>query len=124
MRRRSAFALLLPQQNMELRPADREAITSPMSAEFSRSPASDSPVRRPMAWATSPDIIYGSGAAPDLARPETLLRHTFRKLYHRGFGNDDADRYGPVFEMVKDLHREIEAFELRRNENAAEPVTA
>ena len=75
-------------------------------------------------FATSPDIIYGSGAAPDLARPETLLRHTFRKLYHRGFGNDDADRYGPVFEMVKDLHREIEAFELRRNENAAEPVTA
>jgi 5,5'-dehydrodivanillate O-demethylase len=63
----------------------------------------------------SPDIIYSSGAAPESSRSEKLLRHNFRKLYHKGFGNDDADRYGPVFDKVKDLHREIEAFELRQH---------
>ena len=67
-------------------------------------------------FAVSPDIIYGSGSPPDYSQPEKLLRHTFRKLYHKGFGTDDADRYGPIFEMVKDLHRAIEAFELGQRE--------
>ena len=69
----------------------------------------------------SPDIIYSSGTPPDSTRSDKLLRHSFRKLYHKGFGNDDADRYGPLFETVKDLHREIEAFELRQH-NPPEPV--
>lgn len=34
----------------------------------------------------------------------------FRGMYHRGYGQDDADRYGPVFELVKDLHRRIEEY--------------
>jgi 5,5'-dehydrodivanillate O-demethylase len=70
-------------------------------------------------FAVSPDIIYGSGYVPDYSQPETLLRHNFRKLYHKGFGNDDADRYGPIFEMVKDLHRRIEAHELSQGQTAA-----
>ncbi|HLZ68250.1 MAG TPA: Rieske 2Fe-2S domain-containing protein [Aliidongia sp.] len=75
-------------------------------------------------WAESPDIIYPSGAAPDYDKP--LLRHTFRKLYHKGFGIDDADRYGPLFETVKALHRDIEAYELARpaDEKSASPTAA
>jgi 5,5'-dehydrodivanillate O-demethylase len=69
-------------------------------------------------FAESPDIIHGSGSAPDYSQPDNLLRHTFRKLYHKGFGTDDADRYGPIFEMVKDLHRAIEAFELGQRERS------
>jgi 5,5'-dehydrodivanillate O-demethylase oxygenase subunit len=68
-------------------------------------------------WAESPDIIYGKGAPPDYSQP--LLRHTFRGLYHKGFGNDDADRYGPLFETVKELHRQIEAFQIQQAEDAA-----
>ncbi|MEA3087046.1 MAG: 5,5-dehydrodivanillate O-demethylase oxygenase subunit, partial [Paraburkholderia sp.] len=62
----------------------------------------------------SPEIIYGSGSAPDYSQP--LLKHNFRKMYHRGFFNDDADRYGPALELVKDLHRRIEEFETARAE--------
>lgn len=81
--------------------------------------------RAPMnTWAESPDIIHGSGATPDYSQPDKLLRHTFRKLYHKGFGNDDADRYGPLFETVKELHREIEAFELKQREALRETASA
>jgi 5,5'-dehydrodivanillate O-demethylase len=31
---------------------------------------------------------------------------------------DDADRYGPMFEAVKDLHRRIEAAEIAARERA------
>ena len=64
------------------------------------------------------EIIYGSGEAPDFSRPDKLLRHNFRKLYHRGFANDDADRYGPIIERVKGLHRAIEEHELSQGRNA------
>ena len=60
----------------------------------------------------SPDMLHGNDAPPDFSKPEALLRHTFRKFYHKGFGNDDCDRYGPLIETVKDLHRQIETFEL------------
>ena len=36
----------------------------------------------------------------------------YRRMYHKGFGSDDADRYGPAIELVKDLHRRIEAAQL------------
>jgi 5,5'-dehydrodivanillate O-demethylase len=65
------------------------------------------------------DILYGAGAPPDMSQQGKLLRHNFRRLYHKGFANDDADRYGPIIDMVKDLHRQIEAFELSK-----EPVPA
>jgi 5,5'-dehydrodivanillate O-demethylase len=29
-------------------------------------------------------------------------------MYHKGFAIDDADRYGPMLEQIKDLHRKIE----------------
>jgi 5,5'-dehydrodivanillate O-demethylase len=63
----------------------------------------------------SPAIIYPTGSPPDYSRPETLNKHGFRKYYHKGFANDDADRYGPLIETVKDLHRAIETFEMERS---------
>jgi 5,5'-dehydrodivanillate O-demethylase len=75
----------------------------------------------------SPDILYGTGEAPDLTKPELMLKHNFRKLYHKGFANDDVDRYGPATELVKDLHRRIELAQIAaRGEQAAaeQPMTA
>ena len=73
-----------------------------------------------------PEIIYGSGEAPDFSQPSKLLRHSFRKYYHKGYANDDADRYGPAIEGVKELHRRIEEAEERRSnaltENAGMPT--
>ena len=37
---------------------------------------------------------------------------SFRQMFHKGFGLDDADRYGPAFELVKELHRRIEEAEI------------
>lgn len=62
----------------------------------------------------TPAMIHPTEEPPDFSKPETMLKHNFRKLYHKGFGNDDADRYGPIIEDVKDLHRAIEAFETQR----------
>lgn len=60
-------------------------------------------------FSTSPDVLRSS---PEGANRELLLSGGFRKMYHKGFGIDDADRYGPMFEAVKDLHRRIEEAEL------------
>lgn len=60
------------------------------------------------------DILYGSGSppegwtAPDWATRQLTLGQTFRENYHKGFANDDADRYGPAVELVKLLHQRIE----------------
>jgi 5,5'-dehydrodivanillate O-demethylase len=64
----------------------------------------------------SADIIHGTGEAPDRSKPELLLWHNFRRLYHKGFANDDVDRYGPAIELVKDLHRRIELADIGRKE--------
>jgi 5,5'-dehydrodivanillate O-demethylase len=64
-------------------------------------------------FAQSPDAIDGSGKS-DRVNPDYALAGNFRKMYHRGFGNDDVDRYGPIFEQVKDLHRRIEAHGLEQ----------
>lgn len=62
----------------------------------------------------SPDIIYGSGTppadwtAPDWARRDIAVSQAFRRMYHKGFSIDDADRYGPAIELAKELHRRIE----------------
>ena len=66
----------------------------------------------------SPDIIFGSGQEPegwnqpDWASRQIELSQNFRKLYHKGFAVDDADRYGPALDLVKDLHRRIEEAEI------------
>ena len=54
----------------------------------------------------------GSGKPADRDNPDYALAGAYRKMYHKGFGNDDVDRYGPVLELVKDLHRRIEAASL------------
>ncbi len=63
-------------------------------------------------FAESPEIIDGSGKPVDRANPDYALAGEYRKMYHKGFGNDDVDRYGPLLEQIKDLHRRIEAASL------------
>jgi 5,5'-dehydrodivanillate O-demethylase len=55
---------------------------------------------------------YEGWAAPDWATRKLFLSQGFRKMYHKGFGTDDADRYGPALELVKELHQRVENFEL------------
>lgn len=57
-------------------------------------------------FAESPDLILtASPEPPAIAHQESL---TYRGLYHKGFGRDDVDRYGPALELIQDLHRRIE----------------
>lgn len=56
----------------------------------------------------SPEAIDGSGREHRAENPDYALAGNFRKMYHRGYGMDDVDRYGPMFEAAKDLHRRIE----------------
>ena len=80
---------------------------------------------RPMnVFDESPPSIDGSGKPATRLNPDYELAGNFRKLYHRGYGNDDADRYGPMIEAVKDLHRRIEEFELAKQQTAPSPVLA
>ena len=55
----------------------------------------------------SPESI--ATAAPARETPDAVANAAkYRGMYHRGLGTDDVDRYGPAFELVKDLHRRIE----------------
>jgi len=60
-------------------------------------------------FAESPDVIHSSA---ERKNPDLLLAGNYRRMYHKGFGTDDVDRYGPAIELVKDLHRRIEQAEL------------
>ena len=71
------------------------------------------------------DILYGSclspyedWAAPDWATRKISITQAFRKMFHKGFGNDDADRYGPALDLVKELHRRVENFQIAAQANA------
>jgi 5,5'-dehydrodivanillate O-demethylase len=63
-------------------------------------------------FAESPEIIYGRGYPAGENNPHRILKTKFRHMYHKGYGMDDADRYGPALELVKELHRRIEAAQL------------
>jgi 5,5'-dehydrodivanillate O-demethylase oxygenase subunit len=64
-------------------------------------------------FAESPAEIDGSGRPPaERQNPDYALAGNYRKMYHKCFGTDDVDRYGPAFELVKDLHRRIEEAQL------------
>ena len=54
----------------------------------------------------SPEII--PSVTPEAAPPNAKQTLRYRAFYHRGYGSDDVDRYGPAFELVKELHRRIE----------------
>jgi 5,5'-dehydrodivanillate O-demethylase len=60
----------------------------------------------------SPEIVFGMGHRPEEDTTDRAVRQRFRRMYHKGFANDDADGYGPAIELVKDLHRRIEEFHL------------
>ena len=62
----------------------------------------------------SPAAIDGSGV-PERVNPDHELAGKYRTLYHKGYGLDDVDRYGPALDLVKDLHRRIEQAEIARN---------
>jgi 5,5'-dehydrodivanillate O-demethylase len=74
-------------------------------------------------FAESPELIPTAASSAQntvaAARRERALR--FRGMYHKGFGIDDADRYGPAFELVKELHYHIEEAAIAMDE--AEAVT-
>jgi 5,5'-dehydrodivanillate O-demethylase len=76
-------------------------------------------------------MLHGSGMAPDgwaspnWANQQMFLSQGYRKMYHKGFASDDADRYGPALDLVKDLHRRIEEAEIAaRAKPHAEPTKA
>ena len=62
----------------------------------------------------SPDVIFGAGHEPQgwTGSPATYnppkVGQDYRRMYHKGFAIDDADRYGPMLDQIKDLHRKIE----------------
>jgi 5,5'-dehydrodivanillate O-demethylase len=72
----------------------------------------------------SPDVLHGMGHRPEEDKTDRAMRQNFRRMYHKGFANDDADGYGPAIELVKDLHRRIEAFNIEKQAASAEPVPA
>ena len=57
-----------------------------------------------------PDLIHGGEwdqAAPSVTGAGSPFS-SFRSAYHKGYGVDDADRYGPAMPQVIDLMRRIE----------------
>ena len=76
-------------------------------------------------------MLHGSGSPPDgwtepdWAKRQLFLSQGYRKMYHKGFASDDADRYGPAIELVKDLHRRIEEAEIAaRGDAQSAPLKA
>lgn len=73
-------------------------------------------------------VLHGSGRAPDRWSSEDWPARegrddaNYRRMYHRGFATDDADRYGPMTERVKDLHREIEEYATTWREKSPAPA--
>jgi 5,5'-dehydrodivanillate O-demethylase len=69
-------------------------------------------------------VLHGNGKPPEgwTAKdwPERQRSNVaaFRRMYHHGFYADDVDRYGPMIEEVKDLHRRIEEYATNWNGEA------
>ena len=61
-------------------------------------------------------MLHGSGQKPEA---QNQIMQNYRRLYHKGFASDDADRYGPAIDLVKELHRRIEEADLARKAGAA-----
>jgi 5,5'-dehydrodivanillate O-demethylase len=59
---------------------------------------------------TDPGVLHGSGMIPE---QQVQVAQNYRRMYHKGFSNDDADRYGPAIGLVQELHRRIEAMEMQ-----------
>ncbi len=56
-------------------------------------------------------MLHGAGVPPELmpALSSQLAGvSNFRAMYHKGFNQDDGDRYGPAMPLVQALHRRIE----------------
>ncbi len=71
------------------------------------------------------EILFGAGEPPKgwdkekgVALGNAAGNQDYRKLYHKGFAEDDVDRYGPAVDLVKQLHQRIEEAELARMEKA------
>ncbi len=73
------------------------------------------------------EILHGSGkspketwAAPGWAKKKLFVSQGYRQMYHKGFALDDADRYGPAIDLVKELHRRVEEYEINENREPAD----
>ena len=73
------------------------------------------------------DILHGNGkspkdtwGSPDWAKKKLFVSQGYRQMYHKGFALDDADRYGPALDLVKELHRRVEDYELAANQETAD----
>lgn len=65
-------------------------------------------------FSESPPVIPTATESQGVAGEAKDQATRYRGMYHRGFGIDDADRYGPMFEAVKELHRRIEQADTSR----------
>jgi 5,5'-dehydrodivanillate O-demethylase len=71
------------------------------------------------------DILYGGGApperwlSPNWAKEQMGGPGNFRANYHKGFVQDDADRYGPAVPLVQELHKRIEEMRNKALESMA-----
>jgi 5,5'-dehydrodivanillate O-demethylase len=57
---------------------------------------------------TMPEILHGGRWDPVDQVAGKIAN--FRSAYHKGYGVDDGDRYGPLMPEIMDLMREVEAF--------------
>jgi 5,5'-dehydrodivanillate O-demethylase oxygenase subunit len=71
----------------------------------------------------SPDVIHGMGHRPQDDKTDRAVRQNYRRMYHKGYANDDADGFGPAIELVKDMHRRIEEFHLGTTARATEKAS-
>ena len=60
------------------------------------------------------EILFGAAEDPPGWDPDDWTKmqlygggQSYRKSYHKGFAEDDADRYGPAMDLVVELHRRI-----------------
>jgi 5,5'-dehydrodivanillate O-demethylase len=62
-------------------------------------------------------MLHGAGVPPQAMpalSPQLAGVSNFRAMYHRGFNQDDGDRYGPAMPLVQALHRRIEELQTSR----------
>jgi 5,5'-dehydrodivanillate O-demethylase len=75
------------------------------------------------------EILYGNDrgpgdwADPDWASKRKYMSQDFRRNFHKGLVIDDADRYGPAVDLVKELHRRIEEVEIAAGGSSAGILT-
>jgi hypothetical protein len=55
-----------------------------------------------------PEILHGGLWDPNASRGNTGTVGQFREAYHKGYGIDDGDRYGPMMPQIINLMQAVE----------------